>query len=140
MPRVREFNPDALTPHVAPFLSATWEPSLFFFENRVWQYLILLPRWMLTDTMREPICTARDQRLLEELLQRHFGGYTSGPLFVRGVGRRGIQFETNIHRQITVLAARGRGTKRYFSALRSELEASSGEEQILILRQELVIV
>jgi hypothetical protein len=47
--------------------------------------------------------------------------------------------ETNIHRQITVLAARGRATKRYFRALPGELEACSGEEQILILRQELVI-
>jgi len=98
-----------------------------------------LPRWFAAGEAREPICTARDERLLEELLQRDFGGYTSGPLYVRGVGRRGVQFETNIHRQITVLAARGRATKRYFRDLRAELEACSGEEQILILRQELVI-
>lgn len=112
----------------------------FFFANRVWQFLILLPRWFLTGTAREPICTARDERLLEELLQRDFGGYTSGPWFVRGVGRRGVQFETNIHRQLTVLTSRSRATRRYFRALRRELEASSGEEQILNLRQELVIV
>lgn len=91
-------------------------------------------------TIQLPICTARDERLLEELLQRDFGGFTSGPSFVRGIGLRGIQFETNIHRQITVLASRSRATRHYIQALRRELEQSSGEEQILILRQDLAIV
>ncbi len=139
MPRVRDFNPAALDPDATPQLVVHWGARRFF-ENRVWQFLILLPRWFLTGTVREPICTARDERLLEELLQRDFGGYTSGPWFVRGVGLRGAEFETNIHRQITVLASRSRATKRYFRTLPRELEESSGEEQILILRQELVIV
>lgn len=138
MPRVRNFNPEALTPNATSRLAVTWQDRLFF-ENRVWQFIILLPRWFVAGSAREPVCTARDERLLEELLQRDFGGYTSGPLYVRGVGRRGVQFETNIHRQISVLAARGRATKCYFQALRTELEACSGEEQVLILRQELVI-
>jgi hypothetical protein len=138
MPRVRDFNPDGLTASATARLAVSWQERLFF-ENRVWQFIILLPRWFVAGPTREPICTARDERLLEGLLQRDFGGYTSGPPYLRGVGRRGVQFETNIHRQITVLAARGRATKRYFRALRSELEASSGEEQVLILRQELVI-
>jgi hypothetical protein len=138
MPRVRDFNPEALTPFSTPRLAVRWHNRIWL-ENRVWQFIILLPRWLLVGSTREPICTARDERLLEELLQRDFGGYTSGPLFVHGVGRRGVQFETNIHRQITVLAARGRTTKRFFHILRAELEASSGEEQILILRQDLVI-
>src|SRR5438552_11132083 len=135
MPRVRDYNPEALTSSASSLLAVNSQDRLFF-ENRVWQFIILLPRWFAAGTAREPVCTARDERLLEELLQRDFGGYTSGPLYVRGVGRRGVQFETNIHRQITVLAARGRRTKRYFRALRSELEACSGEEQVLILRQD----
>jgi hypothetical protein len=73
------------------------------------------------------------------LLERDFGGCTVGPSYMHGVGRRGTASETNLHRQITVLASRWRGTKRYFKALRKELEECSGEETILILRQELVI-
>ena len=139
MPRVRDFNPARLGPYATPQVPVRWGGVSHFFANRVWQFLILLPRWFLAGTIREPVCTARDERLLEELLQRNFGGYTSGPWFVRGVGLRGVQFEANIHRQITVLASRSRATSRYFQALRRELELSSGEEQILILRQELVI-
>ena len=139
MPRVRDFDPAALGPYGTPHLLVNWGAKRFL-ANRVWQLLILLPRWFVTDTSREPICTARDERLLEELLQRNFGGFTSGPWFLRGVGLRGVQFETNIHRQITVLASRSRATKHYFQALRRELEQSSGEEQILILRQDLAIV
>jgi len=139
MPRVRDFNPAALSPHGTPQLLVDWETRRFF-ANGVWQFLILLPRWFVTGTGHEPICTARDERLLEELLQRDFGGFTSGPWFLRGVGLRGVQFETNIHRQITVLASRSRTTKQYFQALRRELEQSSGEEQILILRHDLAIV
>ena len=139
MPRVRDFNPAALDPYGTSQLLVRWAAS-HFFANRVWQFLLLLPRWLLTGTGREPICTARDERLVEELLQRDFGGFTSGPWFVRGVGLRGVQFETNIHRQITVLASRSRATKQYFQALRRELERSSGEEQILILRQDFAIV
>ena len=138
MARVRDFNPETLTPFSTSRLAVAWQDRIWF-ENRVWQFLILLPRWLLVGPAREPICTARDERLVEELLQRDFGGYTSGPLYVRGVGRRGVQFETNIHRQITVLAARGRATKRYCRVLRRELEGCSGEEQVLILRQDLVI-
>jgi hypothetical protein len=127
MPRLRDFDPDALAPRASPRLGVTWQDR-FFLENRVWQFIILLPRWFIAGAAREPICTA------QELLQRDFGGYTSGPPYVRGVGRRGAQLETNIHRHITVLAARGRHTKRYFRALRTELEACSGEDQVLILR------
>jgi len=111
-----------------------------FFETRVWQFLIFLPRWLMTAEGQERICTDEDQTNLEELLQRDFGGYTSSTTDVLGVGHRGAAFEKNVHRQITVLASRWRGTKRYFKALRKELEECSGEETILILRQELVIV
>src|SRR5215831_2715146 len=109
MPRLRDFNPKALTPNAISLVAVNWQDRLFF-ENRVWQFIILLPRWFIAGSAREPVCTAHGERLLEELLQRDFGGSTSGPLYVRGVGRRGDQLETNIHRQITVLAARGRPT------------------------------
>jgi hypothetical protein len=138
MTRVRDFNPTALDTHASPGLHVSWKTG-WFFETRVWQFIIFLPRWLVSAEARERICTDEDQKNLEELLQRDFGGYTSSTTGILGVGHRGAAFEKNIHRQIAVLAARWRGTKRYFKALRKELEACSGEEQILILRQDLVI-
>jgi hypothetical protein len=138
MPGVRDFNPEILRPYSSSALAVNWRARRFF-DHRVWQFLVLLPRWLVVGASRQPICTDHDERLLEDILQRDFNGYTSGPLFMRGVGQRGTQLEMNLHREITVLAERGRATKRYFRALRTELEQSSGEEQILILRQELVI-
>ena len=116
-----------------------WKPKIGF-EGRVWQFLIFLPRWFLTSEGRTIICTAEDEPMLEDLLEQHFGGYTVGPSYHRGIGRRGRATEANVHRVITVLASRWRGTWRYFKALRRELEACSGEEQILIMQKELWIV
>ncbi len=138
MTRVRDFNAAALDTHVSPWLQVSWKTGVFF-ETRVWQFIIFLPRWLVSAEARERICTDEDQKNLEELLQRDFGGYTSSTTDVLGFGHRGAVFETNVHRQITVLASRWRGTKRYLQALRKELEECSGEETILILRQELVI-
>jgi hypothetical protein len=86
------------------------------------------------------ICTADDEAQLEDLLEKHFGGYSVGPSFQRGIGRRGQVLEANVHRVITVLTSRWRGTWRFFKALRQELQACSGEEQILVLHQALWIV
>ena len=138
MTRLRDFRPTTLDGHASPQLRVSWKTGMFF-ETRVWQFLIFLPRWLITTEGQERICTDEDQTNLEELLQRDFGGYTSSTTDVIGVGHRGAAFEKNVHRQITVLASRWRGTKRYFGALRKELEECSGEETILILRQELVI-
>jgi hypothetical protein len=139
MPRVRDFRPAALDAYVSTNLQVDWKPNVGF-EGRVGQYLIFLPRWFLTAEGRTTICTAEDEALFEDLLGEHFGGYTVSPSYHRGIGRRGRTFEANVHRVITVLASRWRGTWRYFKALRRELEACSGEEQILILHQPLWIV
>lgn len=139
MPRVRDFNPAVLAVCVHPRIQVNWRPRVFL-ENRVWQFVIFLPRWVVKEDEQDEVCTVGDQDLLEGLLERDFGGYTSSLSAFRGVGRRGAQSEVNLHAQITVLASRWRGTMRYFRALRKELEACSGEEQILIFRQELVIV
>ena len=139
MPRVREFRPAGLRAHASPKLHVDWKPGRGF-EGRVRQFLIFLPRWVLNSEGRTTICTAEDEALLEDLLEEHFGGYTVGPSYQRGIGRRGQVLETNVHRVIAVFTSRWRGTWRYFKALRHELEACSGEEQILILHQELHIV
>ncbi len=119
MARVREFNPAALDANVNPRLQLDWRPKSFF-ENRAWKLVIFLPRWFITDLGKEPVCIARDERLLEELLLRDFGGYSSSLSPVRGIGRRGAQFDMNIHAQSIVLASRWRGTRRYFQTLRRE--------------------
>lgn len=133
MSRVRDFNPSILAHCDSRKLKVSWEPGAGF-RGRVWQFSIFLPRALLTMEGQESICTAADEDLLQELMEMHFGGCTSSPGYVRGIGRRGAYFETNLHRQITVLASRWKGTWRYFKKLRAELEACSGEEQVLILR------
>lgn len=139
MSRNRDFDPRSLLQAASLRLQVNWG-ARHFFENRVWQFIVFLPRWLLIRDTREQICTANDQDQLQLLLEYHFGGYTVSTAPSHGVGRRGIYTETNVHAEIRVLASRWRGTKRYFKALRNELEVSSGEEQILILRQDFVIV
>jgi hypothetical protein len=139
MPRIRDFNPQALVPYASPRVQVTWRPGSLF-SGRVWEFAIFLPRWLVLEREQVAICTTEDEDLLEDLLERDFGGCTSAPSFLRGIGRRGQALEMNFHRLIIVLAWRWRGTWRYFKALRKELEACSGEEQILILHQEINIV
>jgi hypothetical protein len=139
MPRVREFRPAALDAYASPKLQVGARSETGF-EGPVWQFAIFLPRWLLTSAGRNMICNAEDEARLEDLLEQHFGGYTVGPSYQRGIGRRGGSLEANVHRVITVLASRWRGTWKYFRALRRELELCSGEEQILILHHALWIV
>jgi len=134
MPRVRDFKPEALQAFFSPKLQVGTP-----FEGPVWQFIIFIPRWLLASTDRISIFSAKDEATLEDQLQTHFGGCTIAP-YHRGIGRRGRSVEQNSHRVISVLASRWRGTWRYFKALRSELEACTGEEQILILHQPLWIV
>jgi len=107
MPRARDFDPVAVAACVHPRIQVNWGPKMFF-ENRVWQFVIFLPRWIVKEGEQDEICTVGDQDLLEGLLERDFGGYTSSLSAFRGVGRRGAEFETNLHAQITVLASRWR--------------------------------
>jgi hypothetical protein len=95
MPRVRDFRPTTLDNFVSSKLRVDWRPDLGF-EGRVWQFLIFLPRWLLTSQGRTAICSAEDKALLEDLIERHFGGYTVGPSYQRGIGRRGHVLEANI--------------------------------------------
>lgn len=67
MPRLHDFNPAALATSKDPRLHPTWNHG-WFFENRAWQFVIFLPRWLVKDDEQEEVCTARDERLLEELL------------------------------------------------------------------------
>ena len=138
MPRVRDFNPENI--------SATFNRRILVthnshpFQGKSWLFTIFLPRWLMTERGKVEICTPEDQDLLEDMLEYHFGGLSVEPEYLKGIGKREGEMETNLHRRIIFIASRWRGTMRYLNALRSELEACSGEEQILILRQELYII
>lgn len=88
---------------------------------------------------KEQVCTNLDEELLRDMVVRHFGGCSVNPHPVQGIGRRGQELETNVHHAITVFASLWRGTWNYIRALRKELQACSGEEQILILHQHATI-
>lgn len=139
MSRLRDFNPTVLDLYYSTRLRVGWKPgSQFIGKARL--FVIFLPRLLLTGAGQEIICTARDENFLRSLSERHFGGCTASQSFLEGIWQRGELPETNIHRQLIVLANPWRGTIRYFQALRKELEECSGEEQILIVRQKLFIV
>ncbi len=138
MPRVRDFNPRALAPYNDKRIKAALSGKL---EGAAWHFTLFLPLWF-TDKkgFDHPVCTEADEGRLFKLLMRDFGGVTVDTSPVRGIGLRNRRPETNIHRRMTVLTSKSRATTRYFRALRQELEASSGEDQILILREELAVV
>lgn len=77
MSRVRDFNPPTLDVHATLQLQAEWRPQLFF-ENRVWQFLIFLPRWLHTKDGREAIFSAHDVDLLQSLLKKETSEATHG--------------------------------------------------------------
>lgn len=139
MARVRDFNPATLVNYKSQKLHVA-QKSTSLFQGKAWIYFIFLPRWVIIENERRPVCTVYDENLLRRLLESDFGGYTSEPSFPRGTGHRGDIIETNLHRKFSVIASSWRGTIQYFKALRRELEACSGEEQILILRQKLHII
>jgi len=139
MARVRDFDPLALLTKKSPKLRASFNARSSF-QGKAWEFQLFLPRWLIINGARTSVCTVRDQNFVRQLLETDFGGYTSEPSFPRGVGYRDEALEVNLHRKFTVIASRWRGTMKYFNALRRELEACSGEEQILILRQELYII
>lgn len=140
MPRVRDLNPSALESVENPMLRTPWGINTGF-KGKASLFTIFLPRVLATkDGKEEEICTDLDEELLQDMLVRHFGGCTINPYPIQGIGRRGEELEANLHHAVTVLASLWRGTWRYFRALRKELEACSGEEQVLILHNHTTIV
>ena len=140
MTRVRDFSPEPLDSIQDSRLCLPWSAASGV-KGNVSLFTIFLPRLHTTKYgKKETICTAMDEDLLQDMLVRHFDGCTMNPQPIQGIGRRGQELETNVHHAITVLASRWRGTWRYFRALRKELEACSGEQQVLILHLDTTIV
>jgi hypothetical protein len=139
MVKVRDFNPYNLQPFEDSHLKVVRETGMVF-EGDAWLFTIYLPRWVEVEDKRIEICNAKDEFLPVKLLKEDFGGCTSAPLFPKGIGLRGENFEVNYHREISVIASCWEGTLKYFKALREELETCSGENQVLVLRQNLTII
>jgi len=139
MTRKRDFNPNALDPFVTEGIKMMYQQRKGIRGNGK-EFSILLPRRLITNRGRNEVCSGRDEKLLRKMLVRHFEGFTAEPNLVQGVGLRGKQFETNEHRQFTVVAAHSSDALCYFDALCKELQSCSGEEQIFITCRDIVIL
>jgi hypothetical protein len=137
--RVRDFNPMVLESFSSEHLQVPYDSDRGL-RGKSWQFVILLPRGIAGRRNFQPICTGHDEDLLCRTLANHFGGYTVDMEPVTGFGLRDGQPELNLHRRITVVGACSAETELYFELLCKEIEASSGEEQIFIVRQEISIV
>lgn len=139
MPRIRDFNPGVLESLEDKRLHLPWKANTGL-KGKVSIFTIFLPRLLVTkEGKQEEVCTKLDEELLQDMLVRHFGGCSANQNPIQGIGRRGQELETNVHHAIVVLASLWRGTWPYFRVLRKELQACSGEEQILMLHQHATI-
>ncbi|SRR5258708_1833111 len=137
MPRQRDFNPSILVSYALPCVALPFSRG---FKGSGWQLVVFLPRRLILEEEQLEICTAHDERMLWEMLLDHFGGCTIDQALVRGGGLREGVAEVNLHKKFLVLATHSVETRRYFEALRRELEQCSGESQILITRQAIEIL
>ncbi|HEX4104146.1 MAG TPA: hypothetical protein VHZ04_01555 [Candidatus Paceibacterota bacterium] len=105
------------------------------------QFTIFFPRFRISpEEVRETVCDWQDELLLTVILAQHFGGYTVDEAFLQGAGPREGKPETNLHRKITVIAARSPEAIVYFQMLCKELQECSGEEQVFLLQQDIIIL
>lgn len=139
MPRKRDFNPEIFNAIRTEAICLTYEHGRGIKGDGL-QFTIFLPRRLLFGGKGKTVCNAHDERLLGQLLVKHFGGYSFKVDLLAGFGLRVGAPETNLHRVFTVVAALSDETVRYFQMLRRELQECSGEEQIFIIQQGVKIV
>jgi hypothetical protein len=136
----RPFNPDALKPYAVPWLIpnvGNW--------SQVWRYTVMLPvEQILADGSIKQVASDQDVGALELMLVEHFGGITRPPQSF-GVGARDPRRvrdtrETNRHEVFQVYAPQSPASDHYFQALRFELQAALFEGQILIGREDVLLL
>jgi hypothetical protein len=96
------------------------------------------------DGTRKPVATEADIATLELMLIEHFGGITRPPRRF-GVGARDPRkpketLETNEHEVFEVYAPSAAVSDQYFQALRYELQVALAEGQVLIERQDVLLL
>jgi hypothetical protein len=136
----RPFNPDALKPYAVPWLVpnvGNW--------SAVWRFTVLVPvEQLLSDGTVKPVASEQDVAALELMLIEHFGGITRPPRSL-GVGARDPARprdtqETNAHEVFQVFAPQSPASDQYFQALRFELQTALVEGQILIGREDVLLL
>lgn len=140
MPPPRPFNPDALKPYAVPWLVpnvGNW--------SAVWRYTVLVPvEQILGDGTVKQIATNADVAALELMFIEHFGGITRPPQSL-GVGARDPRRpqetrETNRHEVFQVYAPQSPASGQYFQALRFELQEAFVEGQVLVGREDVLLL
>jgi hypothetical protein len=136
----RPFNPDALKPYAAPWLVpnvGNW--------SAVWRYTVLVPVEQIHDdgTVKR-VASEQDVAALEFMVIEHFGGITRPPrslgVGARDPGRPRDTRETNSHEVFEVFAPQTSISDQYFQTLRFELQAALVEGQVLIGREDVLLL
>lgn len=139
MSRKRDFDPKVFDVVCSEPICLSYELDKGI-QGDALQFNIFLPRRVLLGNKEQMVCSAHDERLLGQMLVKHFGGYSFKVDLLAGFGLRKGETETNLHRVFTVAAASSDGAAKYFQMLRKELQECSGEEQIFIVQQRIKIV
>jgi hypothetical protein len=136
----RPFNPDALKIYAVPWLTpnvSNW--------SAVWRYTVLVPvEHIQGDGTRKRVATDTDISALELMFIEHFGGITRPPRRM-GIGARDPRrlqdtLETNVHEVFQVYAPSASVSDQYFQALRFELQEALVEGQMLIEREDVLLL
>ena len=139
MPRKRDFDPKVFDVVRSEPICLSYERGRGI-QGEALQFNIFLPRRILLGNRQQMVCNAHDERLLGQMLVKHFGGYSFKIDLLAGFGLRKGEVEINLHRVFVVMAAFSDDAVRYFETLRKELQECSGEEQIFIVQQKVKIV
>jgi hypothetical protein len=136
----RLFNPDALKPYAVPWLVpnvGNW--------SQVWRYTVLVPvQQILDDGAIKSVASSQDVIALEEMFIEHFGGITRPPQSL-GIGARDPRRpretrENNRHEVFQVYAPQSPASDQYFQALRFELQEALVEGQVLVGREDVLLL
>jgi hypothetical protein len=136
----RPINPDALKPYAMPWLLpnvGNW--------SVVWRFTVLVPvEQTLADGTKTTVASDEDIFALELMFIEHFGGITRPPKSM-GVGARDPRKpretrEFNLHEVFQVFAPQAPASVHYFQALRFELQEALVEGQVLIAREDTLLL
>jgi hypothetical protein len=136
----RPFNPEALKPYAVPWLTpnvSNW--------SAVWRYTVLVPVEQIQgDGTKRRVATDADIATLELMFIEHFGGITRPPRRL-GVGARDPRrlqetLETNVHEVFQIYAPNAPVSDQYYQALRFELQDALVEGQVLVEREDVLLL
>jgi hypothetical protein len=136
----RPFNREALKPYAVPWLTpnvSNW--------SAVWRYTVLVPvEQIQADGTTSRVATDTDIESLELMFIEIFGGITRPEKrFGRGARdprRPKETLESNVHEVFQVYAPNAAASDQFFQALRFELQEALVEGQVLIEREDVLLL